>query len=164
MEKGADINETTIDGATCFYKAAKNGKLNVLKHIMNAYNVDINVKTLNGRTPLYVAAINGKIEVVKELLENGTNTNIEIKEEEGMTPLLGSCFVAQVEVIKYLVSKGANLTATTTDGTNCLILASGMECLRKYSANTVEHNIITTGDCGNSTAFRALLEINKVLL
>ena len=161
MEQGADINEMTVDGTTCFYKAAEYGKLDVVKYIMNNHKIDINLKKISGRTPLYTAATNDNIEVVKELVENGTNINIDAEDNEGMTPLLGSCFFARVEVIKYLVSKGANLKAKTNDGTNCLILASGMECRRLYSPLTWP---LTTGDCGNATAFRELLEINKVLL
>ena len=158
MEQGADINETTVDGATCLHKASEKAKLDVLKYVMDKHQVDINVRTKIGRTPLWIAATNGHIEVVKELVENSTNTNIELEEEEGMSPLLGSCFFAQVEVIRYLVGKGANVMAKTTDGTNCLILASGMECRRLYNWK------VQTGKCGDATAFRELLEINEVLL
>lgn len=161
MKNGADINETTLDGATCLHKCAENGRLDVLRHIMIEHQVDINVKKKNGKTALYIAAVNGKIEVVKELVENGTNINVEAEDKEGMTPLLASCFFVEVEVVKYLVDNGANLMAKTNDGTNCLILASGMMNLR-WRENPSE--VFGSGDCGNATAFKELLEINEVII
>ena len=157
LSKNADVNATTSDGATCLYKAAENGRLDIVKHIISSYHIDVNMKRTNGRTPLYVAAINGNLDVVKELIENGININLEAEDEEGITPLLESCFFGQVEVINYLVSKGANLTARTKDGSNCLILAAGMENYRKYSAFPKQ------GKCGNASAFKEILSLNQVI-
>ena len=156
LSKNADVNAVTSDGATCLYKASEFGRLDIVQHIIRYYQIDVNAKRINGRTPLYVAAINGNLDVVKELVENGKNINLEAKDEEGITPLLESCFFGKVEVIDYLIAKGANLTARTKDGSNCLILAAGMENYRKYS------DFPKQGKCGNESAFKDILNVNQV--
>ena len=156
MSKGENVNAATTSGASCLYVAAENEKLDIVDHVLKLKSLDINQKRMNGRTPLFIAAINGHISVVKQLVENGSNIDLEVKENEGMTPLLGSCFVGRVEIVKYLVDKGADLFATTNDGTNCLILAAGMENLRKYEAFPQK------GSCGNASAIKELLSFEKV--
>ena len=156
LSKNANINATTSDGATCLYKASEYGRLDVVQHIIRYYQVDVNFKRTNGRTSLYIASINGNLDVVKELVENGKGIDLEAKDEEGITPLLESCFFGKVEVIRYLVEKGANLTARTKDGSNCLILAAGMENYRRYS------DFPKQGKCGNASAFKEILNLNKV--
>ena len=156
LSRNADVNATTSDGATCLYKASEFGRLDIVQHIIRYYQIDVNGKRTNGRTPLYVAAINGNLDVVRELVENGQNINLEAKDEEGITPLLESCFFGKVEVIDYLIGKGANLTARTKDGSNCLILAAGMENYRKYS------DFPKQGKCGNESAFKDVLNLNQV--
>ena len=83
--------------------------------------------------------------------------NIDTKEEEGMTSLLGACFVGKIDVVRYLISKGADLMAKTNDGTNCLILAAGMENFRK------DKPFAQQGRCGNASAVTELLSLEQVI-
>ena len=83
LSKNANVNATTSDGATCLYKAAEYGRLDIVQYIIRTYHIDVNMKRTNGRTPLYVAAINGNLDVVKELVDNGIDINLEAEDEEG---------------------------------------------------------------------------------
>ena len=159
LSKGADINATSTAGRNCLYAASEFGQLEIVKYILRNHQIDINKQKNN--SSLFIAAVYGHIDVVNELLNISfrninRNIDLEIREEtDGMTPLLGSCFVGKVDVIKILVDNGADLMATTTDGTNCLILAAGM-----VNAGKIDPH----GKGGNGHVIEELLRIQQVQL
>ena len=131
--------------------ASNFGRLDLVKYLLRNLSVDVNKQNNIKRTPLFIAAINGHIDVVKELIQHSTSSTLETREEDGMTPLLGSCHSGEIDVVRFLFEKGANLIAKTNDGTNCLILAAGMEMLKPY------------GKGGTGDKIRDLLNINEVM-
>ena len=130
--------------------ASKFGRLDLVRYLLRNHSVDVNKQNNVRRTALFIAAINGHIDVVKELTNHSTRSELEAREEDGMTPLLGSCHSGEIDVVRFLFDKGANLMAKTNDGTNCLILAAGMEMLKPY------------GKGGTGDKIRDLLNINEV--
>ena len=158
MKRGADVNAKGLDGKTCLYVAAENKQLHIVEFILTIPGLRVDMKRINGRTALYIASINGHIDIVKHLVEKGgKHMNIDTTEEEGMTSLLGACFVGKINVVRYLISKGADLMAKTNDGTNCLILAAGMENFRK------DKPFAQQGRCGNASAVTELLSLEQVI-
>ncbi|CAK9253994.1 unnamed protein product, partial [Sphagnum jensenii] len=67
LEKGADAKATNKDGNTPLHWAARYGKLEVVKYLVEEKGADAKAANNAGDTPLHWAARYGKLEVVKYL-------------------------------------------------------------------------------------------------
>ncbi len=119
--------------------AVANGKMDVLKYLLddckvaiNDQEYDPNTKKNNGWSPLGAAASLGKLDIVKYLVGKGANVNIK-QGAENYTPLLEASLNGHVEVVEYLLSKNADATATTSNGKNGFDLtkSAGVKALYK---------------------------------
>lgn len=86
--------------------AASDGKLEVIKKLLDL-GIDINIKGgIYGGTPLNEAASEGQVEVVDYLLKRGAEIET-IKSE--CNPLFSAIVEGSVEIVKLLVSTGMDI-------------------------------------------------------
>ena len=86
VNDGGDINAKRNGINTALYAAAYNGKLDVVKYLLDQPGIDINLGEPNRKiTPLHIAVIRGHTEVVESLLRAGADTNA--RDYAGRTPL-----------------------------------------------------------------------------
>lgn len=112
IEQGVDLNaKAGSDDYTALHNAAKNGKLNTVKLLVE-HGANIHAITTNGVEPIYLAAMHGNsskthaqptiqiemnywflcvsveghADVIEYLIDSGANVNV--KEDLGWTPLL----------------------------------------------------------------------------
>lgn len=109
--------------------AAANGRLDVLKYLLddckvpvNDQEYDINTKKNNGWSPLGAAAYFGKMDIVRYLVGKGANVNLK-QGADNLTPLLEASAAGQYEVVQYLLNNKADVFATTSSGKNAYDLA-----------------------------------------
>ncbi len=122
INHGVSIDARNNKRQTPLHSAAFNGKLEVVKYLMEEKHVGFNVKDKDGRTPLHLAATNGQLEIVKYLVEKGGDVNV--KDNYGGTLLQSAVYNGKLEVVKYLVGKGANVNLKDNIGKTPLHLAA----------------------------------------
>ena len=72
LDRGADIYLKTNDGSNCLDFAAKYGKLNICKFLLEEHNFDINYTNNKKCTALHHSARNGSFALFSYLLEKGS--------------------------------------------------------------------------------------------
>ncbi|KAH7727098.1 Protein MEL-11 d, partial [Aphelenchoides avenae] len=72
LNKGADINTSTIDGVTALHQAVIDGNLEVVGFLIE-HGADINAQDNEGWTPLHAAVCCGNLSIVKYLCEHGSD-------------------------------------------------------------------------------------------
>lgn len=68
IDKGADVDARTRDGATPMHECAARGSVAAMRALMAA-GADVVAADLNGETPLMVAAANGRAEMLEAMLK-----------------------------------------------------------------------------------------------
>ncbi|CAH8640406.1 unnamed protein product [Schistosoma haematobium] len=59
-----------VNGWTALHYAAKFGKINCLKLLINQYHVNVNTRSRNGRTPLHIAVVHSQHVVIRALVDD----------------------------------------------------------------------------------------------
>eukprot|EP01068_Selenidium_serpulae_P014902 Selendium_serpulae@DN6157_c7_g1_i4.p1 len=91
-------------------KAAKEGRLDVVKWLLNEKKGNIDEKDDCNQTPLHLAAMAGRLQVVKFLLDRGAD--VEAKSGNNKTPLHYAAWEGHLQVVKFLVEdQRANVEA-----------------------------------------------------
>lgn len=89
LQKGADVNETTVDldrfGRTALMLAAEEGHAEIARLLME-HKANVNATDYYGRTALMWAAIGGHADVTRSLLEHKAAVNV--KDNYGLTALM----------------------------------------------------------------------------
>ncbi|XP_044499913.1 ankyrin-1-like [Mangifera indica] len=116
----ADIKDANQRGALHF--AAREGKTDVCKYLLEELNLDVNTQDEDGETPILHAARQGHAETVKYLFEHGANP--AIPSNLGATALHHSAGIGNIELLKYLLSKGVEVDSESDSGTP-LVWAAG---------------------------------------
>ncbi|XP_063679078.1 ankyrin repeat domain-containing protein 16-like [Bolinopsis microptera] len=106
-ENGADVKLTNKDGWNAFHIAARSGKVEVLKYLLELNSDLINTVSKNGRTPLHSAALNNCHEATDWLLLRGISPNLV--DSSGLTPLMDGARMGHEAVCVVLVTHGADL-------------------------------------------------------
>ena len=81
LEKGANINTTTIDGVTALHQAVIDGKLDTIKLLLDK-GADINAQDYEGWTPLHAAVCCGSLPIVKLLCEKDADLTLVNSDKE----------------------------------------------------------------------------------
>ena len=107
IERGADVNEATPEGATALIRAA--GDLEKTKLLLDR-GAKVEVRTAMGRTPLLVAATYpGNLETVRLLVSRGAN--IADQDSFGETCMTSAAKRGDAAMVTYLLEVGANPVA-----------------------------------------------------
>lgn len=100
IQHGAEINCSTLTGATPLHTAADNGNFDAIK-ILLIYGADVNsVYQSNGRTALHLAAFVGNLKCVKKLIKSGAG--ILLEDRNGHTALDLAIQCKNTDCVQYL--------------------------------------------------------------
>lgn len=123
LDKGADINFRTDDGATALHDAAFRGHAETVELLLRR-KADVNARRTagdrlahrgeKGETPLHDAAQRGHEAVVQLLLAGGADVNA--RTDLGRTPLHMAPAKGSGAIVKRLVDGGADVNAFSDDG------------------------------------------------
>uniref|UniRef100_A0A7N0ZRT0 Serine/threonine-protein kinase BSK1-like TPR repeats domain-containing protein n=1 Tax=Kalanchoe fedtschenkoi TaxID=63787 RepID=A0A7N0ZRT0_KALFE len=116
----ADIKDANKRGALHF--AAREGKTEVCKYLLEELQLDVNTRDDDGETPLLHASRKGHTETAKYLVEHGAD--LALASDMGATPLHHSAAIGNVELLRFFLSRGAAVDAQCDSGTP-LIWAAG---------------------------------------
>lgn len=154
INKGAEINAETPEGATPLIFAVANDHLSSVKILLN-YQADVNKKTAAWETPLTIAVKNDNLEIAEALIRGGADLDltdrygatalhyasiygkfyltdlllyydaeVDKKSSDGTTPLMAAIWAGNAEVADLLMQNGANLEARDKDGFTPLLIAA----------------------------------------
>ncbi|OVA06695.1 Tetratricopeptide TPR-1 [Macleaya cordata] len=115
-----DVKDANKRGALHF--AAREGKTEVCKYLLEELKLDVDTKDEDGDTPLLHAARQGHNETAKYLLECGANP--AASSELGATALHHAAGMGNIELLSFLLSKGVDVESQSDAGSP-LIWAAG---------------------------------------
>ncbi|KAL6006869.1 hypothetical protein ACLOJK_032365 [Asimina triloba] len=116
----ADVKDANKRGALHF--AAREGKTEVCKFLIEDLKLGVDVRDDDGETPLLHAVRQGHVTTAKYLLEHGADP--DASSELGATPLHHAAGIGNIELLSFLISKGADVDSQSDAGTP-LIWAAG---------------------------------------
>jgi len=146
LEKGADLEYTTSEGANALIFAVANNQSTTTDILLSAHS-DVNIITKKHETPLLIALFNDNFEIAEKLIRNGANidyrdnfgasplhytalygmtaiadlllyyeADIDIRSNDGTTPLMAAVWVGNNAVAELLIRNGANMEAVDNRG------------------------------------------------
>uniref|UniRef100_A0A6V7QQH6 Serine/threonine-protein kinase BSK1-like TPR repeats domain-containing protein n=1 Tax=Ananas comosus var. bracteatus TaxID=296719 RepID=A0A6V7QQH6_ANACO len=116
----ADIRDA--NKRTALHFAAREGRTEVCKYLLEELKLDINPKDDDGETPLIHAVRQGHFDTAKYLLEQGADPSAS--SSMGATPLHHAAGIGNIDLMNLLLSKGADVESQSDAGTP-LIWAAG---------------------------------------
>lgn len=154
IDKGADINAETMEGATPLVFAVTNNRIFSVMTLLN-YKPDLDITTKDHETPLLIAVKNRYFEICELLIRAGADVNksdnhratplhhaalngyldiadlliyyeasLDSRSVEGTTPLLAAIWAGNTDVADLLIQDGANLEVSDNDGFTPFLLSS----------------------------------------
>ncbi|XP_039045466.1 ankyrin-1-like [Hibiscus syriacus] len=132
----ADIKDANKRGAIHF--AAREGKTEVCKFLLEELKLDVDTIDEDGDTPLLHTARQGHTLTAKYLLECGANPTIP--SDLGATALHHSAGIGNIELLKHILAKGVEVDSQSDAGTP-LVWAAGhgqhdaVKVLLEHNAN-----------------------------
>lgn len=121
LAKGADVNQTQIDGTTALHWAAYRDDTAMADDLLNR-GANPRAQNRYGMAPLYLACLNGNAPLIERLLEYGVDPNAKRKEHE--TALMTASRTGSLAAVKVLVKAGAEVDATLPKGQTALMWAT----------------------------------------
>lgn len=109
------INTCNAEGHTPLHIAAKFGRTDILRLLLDSGALP-NVQTYKTLyTPLHLACFYQRIQVVRELLKCGSCL-IDCQDAKGNTPLFYACVKNDIKIVEILLSNGADCTKKNYSG------------------------------------------------
>lgn len=68
LERGADVNAATKKGNTPFMTAARNGKMEIVKELLDNHSLDLTLRNRSGKTAYDLAVQGGHIDVAEMII------------------------------------------------------------------------------------------------
>lgn len=93
-------SENLVRMTTALHIACLQGKLEVVKNLVNEVHIDIDYLDRTGSTALMYAAYSGHLDIVKFLVEHGAN--VSIKNLKGGTAARYAAYAGQRSIVDYL--------------------------------------------------------------
>jgi ankyrin repeat protein len=143
IEKGADIEAETPEGATPLVFAVSNDKVDAVRTIL-AYKPVVDKITNNYETPLLIAVKDGFFDVAELLIRAGADINF--RDRFGATSLHYAALYGYLDMADMLLYYDAAADIKSTDGTTPLLVSvwSGTppisDLLLQNGANTEERD------------------------
>lgn len=137
----ASIKDANKRGALHF--AAREGKTEVCKYLVEELKLDVNTKDEDGETPLIHAARQGHTSTAKYLIEHGANP--ALSSELGATALHHVAGIGNIELMEVLLSTGVEVDSQSDAGTP-LVWAAGhgqQDALKLLLKHKADPNIET---------------------
>lgn len=120
IEKGADIEAETPEGATPLVFAVSNDKTDAVRTIL-AYKPVVDIITNNYETPLLIAVKDGFFDTAELLIRAGADINY--RDKYGATPLHYAALYGYLDLADLLLYYDAETDIKTTDGTTALLVS-----------------------------------------
>ncbi len=122
ISHGADVNATSNNGSTALMAAANNGRLKVVKKLVEE-GADVNARSsAYGDTALYRAVEKDYWEIVKFLIEEGAD--FDSGTDWKVTPLMYAAAAGSLESLKILLKNGADVNLKDDEGLTALMRAA----------------------------------------
>ncbi|XP_078435400.1 ankyrin repeat family protein [Wolffia australiana] len=126
-EGGKQLGKTVSDvkdanKRTALHFAAREGKINVCKYLIEELGLEVDIKDEEGETPLIHACRQEQLETVRYLLDRGADPSAS--SDLGATSLHHSAGTGNIELLNLFLAKGVNVNSHCDSGTP-LIWAAG---------------------------------------
>ncbi|XP_008802839.1 ankyrin-1 [Phoenix dactylifera] len=127
LDEGKGLAKTVADvkdanKRTALHFAAREGRTEVCKYLLEELKLDVNMRDDDGETPLIHASRQGHFLTAKYLLEQGADPSAS--SELGATALHHAAGIGNIELLRLLLSKGVDVESQSDAGTP-LIWAAG---------------------------------------
>ena len=139
IQNGAQINAHSYNKRLPIHTAARYGKLNALKYLVeHGADIDNNWMVM-GQTPLFFAISNNNLDCVEYLLSKGAN--IEATDSTKRTPLMYAMCNLNNKLAEIILRHGANVNAIGLDNRTPPIFAAlndnyeGLKMLVQHKCN-----------------------------
>ncbi|GBN21247.1 Ankyrin-3 [Araneus ventricosus] len=118
-----DVNAKDYSGCNLLHKAASNGSLEIVKHLVDK-NADVNAKDSKGAKPIHYAALRGHQDIVQYFMELG----LSINERGGRNWSLLHYAASRNHsgICKFLMENNLNVNVTDAQGNTALHIAAQM--------------------------------------
>jgi len=110
----ANINTTTVGGATPIFTAAKYNRYNILDILIQSKG-DLNIATSTGISPLCIAIQQTHYDIVHKLIDMKANVN-KATTHERCAPIHIASFHNNIDVLKLLLGENADPNVTLISG------------------------------------------------
>ena len=167
LKRSVDVNLSTADGKTALMLAAQQGRLDLMRTLLDA-GATVDITNTRGGTAMMYAAVLGDTAPIKLLLARGAAVNTQ--SSNGWTTLMIAAVMGHDELVRLLLDHGANAGLADIYGWTPLMRATYERrldvvriLLRSGSANVNARN-----DNGatalHHAALRGELEIAQLLI
>ena len=100
---------------TALHIAARNGRYDIVRYLIEKQNLDPNIQGFVGRTPLHEASKNGNLNIVKYLIMQSADVNAQ--DRMGNAPIHVAIKYGHFDIVEFLLEKnGVNVNISTIDG------------------------------------------------
>jgi ankyrin repeat protein len=154
IDKGAEVNAETSEGATALIFAVSNNQLFAVQTLLE-YNPILDKVTNSFETPLLIATKNGFFEITEALIRGGADMEFtdnfgasplhyaavygyfdivdlflyyeaptDMQSDEGTTPLLAAIWAGNTDIADLLIQNGANIEESDYEGFTPFLLSS----------------------------------------
>ena len=116
------INTVNQHQQTALHVAAAEGRIEIIKILVNQTRIKLNLLDSKQKTALMLAVENQSYNIVEELIKK--EADVDLKDSAGNTALHLSCKISSTGISKILIMQGkANVNAKNIDGQTPLHLA-----------------------------------------
>ena len=129
-ERPADRDSADFRGWTSLQLAAKHGKDNIIKYLVQIKNADLNAEPphIDGRTPIQTAAEEDRKDIVELLLSLNAHINNPPAKINGRTALQAAAEKANLKTLEFLLTRNEldpNVGGAQVSGVTALLAGAG---------------------------------------
>jgi uncharacterized protein len=121
LDRGANVNSTTVEGVTPLMYACESGNLDIVKLLVER-GADLNKIPYTGPSALIAATKKNFYEIAEYLV--GKKANLNIRDDEGITAVNYAAAFNNYDVMDMLIFYGADMNLPDSKGNTPLISAA----------------------------------------
>ncbi|CAI5798864.1 protein fem-1 homolog A [Podarcis lilfordi] len=107
LERGANVNQTTLTNSTPLRAACFDGHLEIVRYLVGERGADMEVANRHGHTCLMISCYKGHTEIARYLLQRGADVNR--RSVKGNTALHDCAESGSLEILRLLLASGARM-------------------------------------------------------